>query len=204
MRCFLFWPQFQRAKYREMSNSHDRKSAVVEMQCFVDNEGRFIVKELAIVSGNIQSHWVFKPPYDSTKLDNKALRTNRWAEKYYHGLAWLSGDTPYEALERIIRRFCIMFDRIYTRGSEKCTLLTKILEPLQVKVINVDTIALTPPDDQKPLPRCLRHASNQALNHRCALHKASLLYQNLPRKTVARHCCPIVSSAVESFNSLTL
>jgi len=59
VRCFFFWPKFQRAKYREMSNSHDRISAVVEMQCFVDNEGRFIVKELAIVSGNIQSHWVF-------------------------------------------------------------------------------------------------------------------------------------------------
>ena len=65
--------------------------AVVEMQCFTDNAGHYILKELAIVSEEGVGNWVFLPPYDFETLNAKAQQTALWLTTQFHGLAWDSG-----------------------------------------------------------------------------------------------------------------
>lgn len=96
-------------------------AAVVEFQGFTDNNNRFIVKELAIVSEHFQTQIVFKPPYCKCALDDKQQRSARWLIRHLHGIKWEEGSIEYN--ENLIRTLCKPFTKIYTKGLEKVNFL---------------------------------------------------------------------------------
>jgi len=155
--------------------------AVVEMQCFTDNAGHYILKELAIVSEEGVGNWVFLPPYDFETLNAKAQQTALWLTTQFHGLAWDSGDVSYGEVPNIISRFCAPFSRIYTKGLEKTIFLREFLKESDCCVINSEDLDSTIKNDCFTVspPVCLRHTSKNFKSLRCALRKASLLYSEL-------------------------
>lgn len=95
--------------------------AVVEFHGFKDNDNRFIVKELAIVSILFQTHLVFLPPYYFRRLNYKSRKTARWLSNNFHLISWDEGSIPYN--EELIRMLCKPFKVIHTKGLEKAQFL---------------------------------------------------------------------------------
>ncbi len=95
--------------------------AVVEFQAFSDNNNRYIVKELAIVSDGFVAQIIFDSPYDISCLNQKMQRSARWLSRHYHKIRWTEGSVPYN--ENLIRIMCQPFTTIYTKGAEKAQFL---------------------------------------------------------------------------------
>jgi len=91
--------------------------AVVEFQGFKDNNNKFIVKELAVVSKCFQSQIIFTSPYNQSLLNSKMIRTNRWLTRHYHHIHWDDDGVPFRAdlISALLKPFSI----VYTKGLEK-------------------------------------------------------------------------------------
>lgn len=106
--------------------------AVVEFHAFKDNEQRFIVKELAIVSAHAQYQIIFNPPYCLCKLNEKMRKSVRWLSRHYHHIGWDYSGIPYN--EDLIRTFVKSFPVIYSKGLEK----VNFLQEFHCNVVEID------------------------------------------------------------------
>src|SRR5436190_23136854 len=95
--------------------------AVVEFHGFKDNNNRFIVKELAIVSKCFQFQTIFMSPYTKDVLTSKMVRTALWLTRNFHHIDWDEGDVPYD--KTLIRALLCTFNVVYTKGLEKAEFL---------------------------------------------------------------------------------
>ena len=81
----------------------DNTAVIIDFQCFFDDNGKYIVKELSImdVLRFAGRHWIFTPP--ATSVTNpKYARTNHWLTSNYHRLRWSEGETPYDNLVSLL------------------------------------------------------------------------------------------------------
>lgn len=118
---------------------YEEKPCIIEFQAFRGNENEFIIKELVILDllkGVIYS-FLFKPPHSFKKLSSKAKVTNNWLSKHFHYISWQEGFTSLRTLDNIMFNFCSKFNRIYTRGSEKCNWI-QMYTTSEVYDINID------------------------------------------------------------------
>lgn len=113
--------------------------AVVEFHSFKDNENRFIVKELAVVSDSYCCQLVFKPPYAKDELNAKMRRTANWLERFFHKISWSDGGITYK--EQTIIDIVKPFDTIYTKGVEKVKFLGRFHN--NVKDITFDPVKVS-------------------------------------------------------------
>lgn len=122
---------------------------IVEIQAFRDNENKYIVKELALVSSYLHNRnlYLFKPPYNIEQLNETAMKQTVWCTDHYHGLPWNYGDVDYRELPFILRSHANQHKVICTKGSEKAKWLQEILKR---DVIDLDPIVQT---SFKRLPR---------------------------------------------------
>lgn len=100
------------------------KEAVVEFHGYRDNEGEFIIKELALVGDNKQYVLIFfKSPFSKENLEPHYYRMADWLEKSFHHIKWEYGDTEFS--EETMKILCGYYNTIYTKGSEKVRYLQK-------------------------------------------------------------------------------
>ena len=147
--------------------------AVVEFHGFKDNENRFVIKELAVVSDLFQWQLVFAPPYSKCRLNSKMQRTARWLTRHFHRIDWDDGVIPYN--EHLIRTLCKTFPVIYTKGLEKATFL-KQFHP-DVREIDCTTSCN---DNGCDIGCVLPQHSD--VNSKCALRNALLYKSSLDLK----------------------
>lgn len=97
------------------------KRCIIEFQSFVDNEKRFIVKELVVMDlqTNVVNHFLLKPPYSFKKLSYIAKKTNKWLMNNFHYIAWSEGFVNYKELDNIMYHYCQQYETIYTTGFKK-------------------------------------------------------------------------------------
>lgn len=143
--------------------------AVVEFQAFQDNDGKFIVKELAIVSERFQSFTLFSAPYNFSVLNDKAQRSARWLQSHYHCIRWDECGIPYNV--DTIRTLCTPFAILFTKGLEKALFLRQfhpcVMElPREEKFSGYDL-------------KCLLPQHNINVNSKCALKNAKCYYDSL-------------------------
>ena len=108
-------------------------SAVIEFQGFPKSDGKYIIKELAIidVQNKCCNTWLFKSP---SMLVTKDVN---WLRDHFHGLDRDSGDIDYSELREILRSYTIQFRQLFTKGDQKASFLSSLL-PSGVNVINLE------------------------------------------------------------------
>lgn len=147
--------------------------AVVEFQGFLDGNNDYIIKELVImcVETGVSRQWLFRPPSSSAHYNIEHSQSSKWLSKYYHGLAWASGETDYYHLEHILLVNTYFYDTIYTKGLEKCSFLSKLMRRC---LVNLDDIGC-------PSVKTLQYLKDTTCKHHkddsfsCALVNATKL-----------------------------
>lgn len=140
--------------------------AVVEFHGFKDNENKFVIKELAIVSKYFQTHLVFSAPYSKSNLNAKARKTVNWLANYFHFMKWNDEGIPYD--EEWIRTLCSQFSTLYTRGEEKVGFL---------KLYHDNVLNILEPSSRSLAPKvtCII-PQHKGLGAKCAMRSAQAIY----------------------------
>lgn len=88
---------------------------VVDFVGFEDNEGKCIIKELAVVdvhSGRLQ-HFVFKCGMSWNDLTSNAQYSNTLKIRNEHGINWGEGNIPYneivDVMTRVLQRATVVY-----------------------------------------------------------------------------------------------
>lgn len=99
-----------------------KTKSIIEFQAFRGCDNEFIVKELVILdlATGVQNYFLFKPPYKTSRLNRKAIKTNKWCSRNYHYISWDEGFINYEELDNIMYHYCAQYDIIFSRGVDKC------------------------------------------------------------------------------------
>jgi hypothetical protein len=138
-------------------------SAIVEIHCFVDAFGEYIVKEMSLVDMQYYSsiHWIFKPPKINF-FNTKSLKTNCWLTKNLHFLKWKRGYVEYDELTEISAFISSNFTKVYTKGLEKA----RFLKRFGLNVINVEELGCRKLDPIGPGTQCIEHNTHpEACTH---------------------------------------
>lgn len=98
-----------------------RSHCVLDMQCYFDNQMKYVVKELSIYDLNTYAlqHWIFKPPEKLVIHVKKARQANFWVSKNLHQIPWHGGDVNYSELDKILDFIASSFDVVYVKGRQK-------------------------------------------------------------------------------------
>lgn len=149
--------------------------AVVEFQGFLDGNNGYIIKELVVmcVETGVSQQWLFRPPSSSIHYNVQHSRPTRWLSKYYHGLAWNSGETAYFRLEHILLVNTYFYDTIYTKGLEKCSFLSKLMRRCVMNLEDIDC----PSVKTLPYPEDITCKHHKDKSFSCALFNAAKLVQ---------------------------
>lgn len=101
---------------------------VIDIEC-LKSDGIFIVKEIAIISTTEPELFTttFQPPYLVQHLLYGDQRQNAWITKHLTHICWDDGEEPYENLVPFIKSCTSVGDCLYTKGTEKATFLTTLL-----------------------------------------------------------------------------
>lgn len=116
-------------------------SYILDFQGFKNVHNEFVVKELAILStdGQFYELQLFQPPCDFNDLPQHLQKQVVWLEKQYHGLYWGSGCKNYSSLKDVLKGITLDGD-IYIKGRDKQKFISKLLEELNVNVINLEDL----------------------------------------------------------------
>lgn len=154
----------------------EHEKIVLDIQCFKNNLNSFIIKEataISLESGTILFHHIVCPPHDKGLLSQDKLRECCWLSKYFHGLDWHVGDTPYDV---ILEKIKDLFNKspstvlLLVKGCEKADYIKSIV-PNYCNVVDLDSLGCQSLDSLNNLftidtLRCCHHKS---VNHRCSL-----------------------------------
>ena len=149
---------------------------IIDVQGFKDTEECFLPKEVAVVVINDAhcGHWIIAQPYAFTELPHRSKSQNNWLTKYFHGIEWFEGDTPYKNLCRHLRSITRLSNRIFVRGKDKADLLHRITSR---NIINLEDDKACPSFNELPQVQqhCLVHAIKSKTENKeytCALNNA--------------------------------
>uniref|UniRef100_A0A1Y1LTA4 Uncharacterized protein n=1 Tax=Photinus pyralis TaxID=7054 RepID=A0A1Y1LTA4_PHOPY len=139
---------------------------VVDVQSFKTSKKCFSPKELAIYNGKQMAHFVFKPPFPWSSLDNEFQRQANWVTHNHHGIKWESGHTPSHLFPLILRHLISPSDHVYVKGKEKADIIRKALSR---DVIEVEEEPALPSLE----PNCYYHIRSPC---HCALSNVYYIY----------------------------
>jgi hypothetical protein len=105
---------------------------VVEIECLRGRNNELIIKELALYNEKCFQVYFFRPPYDECRWQRLE---NHWIRNNLNGIHWYDGDVSYYKLKKIASDIARTFPTIYTKGSEKTTLLSNLMN---ANVYNLD------------------------------------------------------------------
>lgn len=96
----------------------------VDFQCF-KHGNYYIIKELAILDGQTPCllHFVFKPPFNLSRLSDKDRKQADWLKLNYHKIPWQVGYVNYGRVFEILKQGLRNAKKIYVKGEEKKYLL---------------------------------------------------------------------------------
>ena len=120
-----------------------------------------VIKELGLfINGAVQG-FSFCP-----RKTFKPNKQTSWNTKHLHGIAWGSGKLDYEKLFAVFYDTKVMNAEVFTKGLEKCRLLTNLLGQ---NLENLDDYGCPKIQD---LDHCLWNCSSYPFRHKTRLHCA--------------------------------
>lgn len=154
-------------------------SVIIDVQGFNGDDGNFVAKELAIADGSSgrTEHYIFKPPHHYSQLSDKIKKQVQWLRRFYHGLAWDSGDTCLDRVNAILKRTTAKYDVVYCKGRVKAEFLKQFLDPRHINVIDLgEDSDLSLKTCKNLRTSCFSHELNYCA---CALTNVRVIYYYL-------------------------
>lgn len=113
---------------------------ILDFQGFKDENNKFVVKELALISTNglVYELQLFRPPCDFNQLPESVKKQVIWLENY-HGLNWGTGIRHYSELKDVFSTLN-MHGTVFVKGIEKTNFVTELLSEFNVTVVNIENI----------------------------------------------------------------
>ena len=92
-----------------------KMEAVIDIKLLPGNNKQ-VIKEAAIVSDDVRIHFLSRQPYYMVPHGSKE-----------NGLNWDDGFLLYSQVQRVLTEALAPFSHLFSRGEDKCLLLTDIL-----------------------------------------------------------------------------
>lgn len=127
-----------------MSCSYEN-SAVLDIQCVVDAESKYFIKEMSVIDidGAVIHSWMFKHSAEILRQNMKSRRVNGWLKRNYHQLSYEDGDVDYREIEKIINS--LKFTRIFVKGEQKQNIINSFLSDREnISVIDTADMGCPP------------------------------------------------------------
>lgn len=148
-------------------NLDRKKTIVLDIQCHLDNNREYIIKELTYAYCDRRSppvHTIFQPPYDISDLDIDIILQNNFIRKSINGLFWNDGFVSYKELPNILQT--LKDYTILVKGNEKFKNIKKYLPDSNV-IDLVSMNKLTSLQDPEHIESCGHHLADR--QNRCSL-----------------------------------
>lgn len=146
----------------------------VDIQGFKDENNKFILKELAILSTeNEFQHFIVKPPYEFKNLPTAQQNQVRWLCKNHYNFKWESG---FISLDNLVQHLSLVLSGkiIYVKGTEKIAWLKDIFIHIH-SIFNLEDYGYPSIKDLRNLfpnsRKCLLHNGSA-----CAQKNVNLFY----------------------------
>lgn len=99
---------------------------VIDIQGYRASYGRFIAKEIAILSlkGELCEHLILKAS-KSLKFPDKFWNEYHWVTTRHHQVPWSVGNRNFQMVMNDLRLLILNTDRVYVRGSCKAEFMKK-------------------------------------------------------------------------------
>lgn len=166
--------------------------AFADLQGFIGNDKRFILKEfcfsISSISNNnkniytpsISHHYIFAAPFPLRQLSENCQKSVIWLTRNHHGLQWSQGQTPYNKINECIQPLLEEHLVIYVKGDQKVNWLKELCTNISIDCRNIEEIGccsrLLPPQDYGHIfYNCNQHNKRSTTNHRCALQNTKII-----------------------------
>lgn len=117
--------------------------AFVDLQGFISNANKFVVKEIAIITSNTKYHDIVKStPTPFSDLDAAHKKQAKWLTYNFHGLKWSWG---YNTIQNLRKQIVPILNQktVYVKGDQKTEWLEQILSHQKsyvLKIINIEPL----------------------------------------------------------------
>lgn len=144
----------------------------IDIQGFQDNNKKFILKEIAVLtSHNELQHFIVIPPYSFHMLSSNSKNTVKWLYRNHHGHKWDDGNTKFVDVVKFLKKYINNCQTVYVKGLEKKLWLSQVLNHPEI----IDLMDIKPTTIKKlrktylNIPRCISH------NGICAVENVFIL-----------------------------
>lgn len=146
--------------------------AFIDLQGFIYNyKNVFAIKEICILTKNIELHEFVKPPVPFNELSDHFRRQIKWLEKYHHGLSWSMGYTTLQELRGTI--LPILEGKILlVKGANKVKWMKDILDNQEIICINVEDLSCDVQLSKQAIHGQFACKKHKYVNSRCARRNA--------------------------------
>lgn len=151
-------------------------NVIVDVQGFKNDQNKFIIKEIAILSNNQMYAFLVRPPYPFYNLTSSERRQVSWIERN-RKVYWSEGFVPYlnfkssTQIANILKNKCI-----FTKGIEKVLWIKDICEHNKVyNLEDYDCPSITNLNEKykssNDVYNCIYHSSYCALKNVICIKK---------------------------------
>lgn len=158
--------------------------AFVDLQGFMSNKERFVVKEIAIITKNIVFHDIVKTtPTSFATLDYVHKKQAKWIIYNFHGMKWHWGSITFQELRKTIDPI-LSGKTVFVKGDRKIKWLEQIFglkwglcKTIDIEELNcARSLCINNGCTYDNFNVCENHKAmkNQSLCH-CALKNARIL-----------------------------
>lgn len=98
-------------------------SIILDIQCFLDDAGEYLIKEMAYAYCDRRSsiqHMLFKAPCNFKDLQPSTRKRNDYIRHNVHGLSWFDGTIPYSCLKELLDAISDSIILVKGRDKKKC------------------------------------------------------------------------------------
>lgn len=110
---------------------------VIDFQAFKDDNNKYILKELAILSIDRTTimHCLILSPYHFSQLSVEAQTAAKYLVKNHHKIKWTDGFITFRQALTMLKSMLNEYDELYVKGSERKTFIEQLLK---IKTFNLD------------------------------------------------------------------
>lgn len=125
-------------------------------------------------------HYIFKPPFEWSRVHADARKVALWLKSFHHGFSWNDGDTDYSEIETIITKILTKHPgtpTVYVKGYSKLVCFNNFMKG-KFRCIDLNDMGcsfnLRNLEDKKSHSAKHCHRHNESLH--CAIQNVDILH----------------------------
>lgn len=170
--------------------------AIVDLQGFKDNNNKFIVKEFALFTKNIQFHDIIKSSsciFDTLNYSSK--QSVEWLKHFHHGLDWNDGYITVDELRQTVAPI-LRNKLVYVKGLEKIEWLHQLMSYESSSSSKTKLLIVNAEDLGCNLNFTTRRNKKDKNNHDAGIQQSTAVTCSKHRKMNQKKFCCALQNAI--------